>query len=252
MIPSVQLVSSDEGESYQFVETEKSHSVYFLRSKVGPRTYVGYSVDPFHRIRQHNGELVGGAGATSMGRPYMIICIISGFPTKRAALQFEKAWHILRSPPRKKKKGTKTTKKKKTTAVDRPRISGLQEALVYLFSKQWTQKSPPMFAFPLTLFWIFEPEKQLYHKKTKYTWECQLEPVCYPGWLVYTGYFSSGTTCFSTNPVFEIIEDGEDGEVSFEILEEEVSFEILEEELTLEIISSDEDGGEELTLEITG
>lgn len=33
------------------------------------------------RIRQHNGEIAGGAKASRSGRPWKIICTVKGFPT---------------------------------------------------------------------------------------------------------------------------------------------------------------------------
>ena len=59
-------------------------------------TYVGATVDLNHRLRQHNGEIKGGAHATSMkvkqGKSWRRICHISGFPNWQAALQFEWRW----------------------------------------------------------------------------------------------------------------------------------------------------------------
>jgi hypothetical protein len=34
-----------------------AHNVYLLRSAHTRRTYVGYSPDPYRRLRQHNGEI---------------------------------------------------------------------------------------------------------------------------------------------------------------------------------------------------
>jgi hypothetical protein len=44
-----------------------------------------------HRIRQHNGEIKGGAHYTS-GKTWEIACTIGPFPTWNAALQFEWKW----------------------------------------------------------------------------------------------------------------------------------------------------------------
>lgn len=66
-------------------------SVYLLVNKAGTRSYVGATVNPDRRLRQHNGELVGGARATR-GDSWERVCLVSGFPDERAALQFEWMW----------------------------------------------------------------------------------------------------------------------------------------------------------------
>ena len=57
------------------------------------RTYVGATLDVDRRLRQHNGELAGGARATSMvpGGWYRV-CYVSGFENQREALRFEWWW----------------------------------------------------------------------------------------------------------------------------------------------------------------
>ena len=46
-------------------------------------TYVGVSPDPVRRLRQHNGEIKGGAKyTTSKGPGWEHICLISGFQIK--------------------------------------------------------------------------------------------------------------------------------------------------------------------------
>lgn len=66
----------------------QQHYVYLLKNN-SRRTYVGYTVDPPRRLRQHNGEIVGGAKRTRRGRPWEMLCYISGFLDKKTALQFE-------------------------------------------------------------------------------------------------------------------------------------------------------------------
>lgn len=67
-------------------------NVYLLSSSEGG-TYVGATVDLDHRLRQHNGEISGGAKATS-GRAgsWKRVCHVEGFADECAALQFEWSW----------------------------------------------------------------------------------------------------------------------------------------------------------------
>jgi predicted GIY-YIG superfamily endonuclease len=78
--------------------TDSRWHCYFLCSTNG-QTYIGATVDPDRRLRQHNGELVGGARATTMrvgeGQTWRRRCLVSGFPDQRAALQFEWRWKSL-------------------------------------------------------------------------------------------------------------------------------------------------------------
>jgi predicted GIY-YIG superfamily endonuclease len=67
---------------------------YMLVAMDGSRTYVGATVDPARRLRQHNGELVGGARATA-GRSWRRQYLIGGFEDERAALRFEWRWKYL-------------------------------------------------------------------------------------------------------------------------------------------------------------
>jgi predicted GIY-YIG superfamily endonuclease len=67
-----------------------SWCVYLLQTCDGgsKRTYVGASLDVDRRLRQHNGLQSGGAKATH-GRQWNRVCHLRGFPSERAALQFE-------------------------------------------------------------------------------------------------------------------------------------------------------------------
>jgi len=72
--------------------------VYLLVSTNGS-TYVGATKNVDKRLRQHNGELAGGAWATtskvSKGETWERSCYVSGFPDWQAALQFEWRWKQL-------------------------------------------------------------------------------------------------------------------------------------------------------------
>ncbi|PIA59634.1 hypothetical protein AQUCO_00400493v1 [Aquilegia coerulea] len=77
-------------------ETTKGFFACYLLCSLCPRfkgqTYIGFTVNPRRRIRQHNGELRSGAWRTKSKRPWEMILCIYGFPTNIIALQFEWAW----------------------------------------------------------------------------------------------------------------------------------------------------------------
>jgi structure-specific endonuclease subunit SLX1 len=54
------------------------------------KTYVGATIDPDRRLRQHNGELSGGAKATR-GGVWTRKCLVGPFENQHDALSFE--WH---------------------------------------------------------------------------------------------------------------------------------------------------------------
>ena len=64
---------------------------YVLVSTTIRRTYVGVATDVPRRVRQHNGELAGGARATRAGRPWTIGRVDGPFGTRGEAQVVEYA-----------------------------------------------------------------------------------------------------------------------------------------------------------------
>ncbi|XP_059659859.1 uncharacterized protein LOC132306486 [Cornus florida] len=91
------LISRGRGDDEMVAEEEKGgFFACYLLTSLSPRhkghTYIGFTVNPRRRIRQHNGEISCGAWRTKTKRPWEMVLCIYGFPTNVSALQFEWAW----------------------------------------------------------------------------------------------------------------------------------------------------------------
>lgn len=74
--------------------------LYVLVSRDGDRTYVGISHDPERRLREHNGELPGGAKSTRAGRPWSLGASYGPYPDRGTAQSAEHALKKLRGRAR--------------------------------------------------------------------------------------------------------------------------------------------------------
>lgn len=86
---------------------------YCLERDDGKRTYVGYTVNLAKRIRQHNGEIVGGAKYTS-GGAWAPRWVVSGFSTKNEAMSFE--WHWKRQTRKQQRQGSAPVERRRRAA----------------------------------------------------------------------------------------------------------------------------------------
>ncbi|KDP45724.1 hypothetical protein JCGZ_17331 [Jatropha curcas] len=89
----------EEGDGNEQEDKSKEGKGFYacyLLTSLCPRfkghTYIGFTVNPRRRIRQHNGEITSGAFRTKKRRPWEMVFCIYGFPTNVSALQFEWAW----------------------------------------------------------------------------------------------------------------------------------------------------------------
>lgn len=79
------------------------HYCYILKNDLNNRTYNGYTNNLTRRLRQHNGEIVGGARQTARGecRPWSFCALLTGFQSYPEALSCE--WRIKYPVNRRKK-----------------------------------------------------------------------------------------------------------------------------------------------------
>lgn len=78
---------------------KRERFVYLLEAIDGrPRSYIGWTINLGRRLRQHNGEISGGARSTR-GRKWRLHTCVGGFPDDASALHFEYVWkHPTRVP----------------------------------------------------------------------------------------------------------------------------------------------------------
>ena len=116
---------------------EKSWVFYIIVN--GRKTYAGVSPDPVRRLRQHNGEISGGAKyTTGVGPGWTHICLVHGFRTNIEALQFE--WAVKHEEPR--GRGGMAMRARKLRQV--------------LCKERWTSRAPPACDVPLRVQWMRE------------------------------------------------------------------------------------------------
>jgi predicted GIY-YIG superfamily endonuclease len=106
---------------------------YVIESQTKRCTYVGITNNLERRLRQHNGDLAGGAKYTSRDglRPWTLVMTIAGFQSHKEALQFEWAYHHTKGPRA---------------------LPGRIVKLRTLLSKpRWTRSAPEAVSVPLTI-----------------------------------------------------------------------------------------------------
>ena len=111
------------------MDVQNKHYCYILQNDDNQRTYNGYTVNTRKRLRQHNGEISGGAKSTKCSNTWKYIAVISGFPDKINALQCE--WRI-----------RKPFNKRRTIEYcgSEGRIKGLNHVL---HLEKWTNRALP-------------------------------------------------------------------------------------------------------------
>ena len=114
------------------------YMVYFIENAEMSRTYVGCTNNETRRLRQHNGELVGGAKACRTGRPWHVVLQVKGFKDRQQALQFE--WMMHHIQPR------------GGASVDAKGVHRRVKQLWNVVKKErWTTRAPLASSVPLTI-----------------------------------------------------------------------------------------------------
>ncbi|EEH54504.1 uncharacterized protein MICPUCDRAFT_7646, partial [Micromonas pusilla CCMP1545] len=118
------------------------------------RSYVGFTVNPPRRIRQHNGALSAGAKKTRKLRPCEMLVVVHGFLSDVQALQFEWAWQN----PRTSAKVRATATRLKISDRSSSPANKIKLLMGMLHLSPWRH-------LPLTVHWL-SPEHRAMAEKT--------------------------------------------------------------------------------------
>ncbi|KAL6256807.1 hypothetical protein P5V15_011747 [Pogonomyrmex californicus] len=137
--------------------------LYCMNPKYKGRTYIGYTVNPRRRIKQHNaGKKHGGAWKTSKRGPWNMVLIVYGFPNSTSALRFEWAWQH----PHVSRRLKHIPKKKSSQKTFDFHLTILSEML----------KIGPWYRLPLTIRWLDHKFFENYHERISPPLHM---PICY-------------------------------------------------------------------------
>lgn len=126
-------MSTETGAVHEESAVPSAYLCYILVSVDNMRTYAGITNNMPRRLRQHNGELAGGAKYTSkpQSRPWRLVLTVHGFHNKVQALQFEWALHHTKG---------------------HGGVSGRMSKLMTVLRKlRWTRSAPLASTVPLSL-----------------------------------------------------------------------------------------------------
>ena len=122
--------------------SNESRGIFYIVENQG-YTYAGVSPDPVRRLRQHNGEIKGGAKyTTGKGSGWTHVCLVEGFRNKIEAMQFE--WAVKHAPPR--------------------NAGGVANRIKKLYlicaKEKWTSNAPPACDVPLSIRWMHKVDTE--------------------------------------------------------------------------------------------